>query len=81
MGIAFKVYVRCHNCQKDYGNLLVPPDADDAPCDIDELLESNFLREQHFQCRECESPIGTVTGVKLLEDNEVVSIRTLEECS
>lgn len=81
MGRAFKVYVRCHNCQKDYGSRLDVPAAEDAPCDIDELLESNFLRDQHFHCRECESPIGTITGVKLLEDERVVSVRTLEACS
>jgi TPP-dependent indolepyruvate ferredoxin oxidoreductase alpha subunit len=81
MGIAFKVYVRCANCQKDYGCRLVPPEAEDAPVDIDELLESRFLQEQRFHCRECECPIGTVTGVKVLEDETLVAARTLEPCS
>jgi ribosomal protein S27E len=78
MSIAFKVYVRCPNCQKDYGSRLVPPDAEDAPTDIDELLESNFLREQKFKCQDCESPIGVVTGVKMLRDEQLV--KTLELC-
>jgi hypothetical protein len=81
MGIAFKVYVRCANCQRDYGCQLEPPEADDAPSDIDELLESNFLQVQRFVCRDCECPIGAVTGVKLLRNNEVQSVRTLALCS
>lgn len=79
MSIAFKVYVRCLNCQKDYGTTLCPPAADDAPRDIDELLESNFLSSQRFSCSDCESPIATVTGVKELRDGALV--RTQELCS
>ncbi|MBD3845965.1 hypothetical protein IED13_09670 [Bosea sp. SSUT16] len=81
MSIAFKVYVHCPNCQKDYGSFLEPPEADDAPQDIDELLESNFLRDQKFLCQECESPIGIVTGVKELRNEQLVSVRRLEPCS
>lgn len=79
MAIAFRVYVRCTNCQKDYGCMLEPPEAEDAPRDIDELLESNFLREQRFVCRDCECPIAIVTGVKIVGGSEAV--RTLELCS
>ena len=79
MSIAFKVYVRCANCRRDYGCRLEPPDVEGAPADIDELLESNFLRDQRFKCRDCECPIGTVTGVKELRNDEVV--RTLAPCS
>jgi len=81
MGIAFKVYVRCTNCRKDYGCRLEPPAADDAPADIDELLESQYLQEQRFTCRDCDCPIGAVTGVKLLVDDQVESVRILEPCS
>lgn len=78
MGIAFKVYVRCMNCQKDYGCRIEPPDADDAPVDIDELLESNFLQSQRFICQDCECPIGNVTGVKELRDDQLVKTRVLD---
>lgn len=81
MSIAFKVYVHCPNCQKDYGTRLEPPEAEGAPQDIDELLESNFLREQRFRCQECESPIGIVTGVKELHFEQLVAVRRLEPCS
>ena len=82
MSIAFKVYVHCANCQKEYGTRLEPPEgADDAPQDIDELLESNFLREQRFMCRECETPIGIITGVKELHHEQLVSVRRLDPCS
>lgn len=67
MPVAFKVYVRCTNCQRDYGNLLCPPDVEDAPTDIDELLESNFLQSQRFVCETCESAIAEVTGVKIIQ--------------
>ena len=80
MSIAFKVYVRCPNCQKDYGNRLQPPEAEDSPQDIDELLESVFLQNQHFECQECGSVIGTITGVKLLRDEYLEEARTLEPC-
>ncbi len=72
MSIAFRVYVRCANCQRDYGCHLEPPEVEDAPSDIDELLESNYLRSQVFTCSECEYPIATVTGVKQLAAGEVV---------
>lgn len=79
MSVAFKVYVRCLNCQKDYGALLTPPEGlDDAPGDIDELLESNFLRSQRFVCDGCECAIATVTGVKEVRSGG--SIRRLEAC-
>ncbi len=81
MSVSFKVYVHCANCQKEYGTRLDPPDADDAPGDIDELLESNYLREQKFMCRECETPIGIITGVKELRYEQLVDIRRLEPCS
>ncbi len=81
MSIAFKVYVRCANCQKDYGCRLEPPHSEDAPSDIDELLDSNFLRDQKFECRDCGSVIGAITGVKLLRDEHLESVRTLELCS
>lgn len=80
MRLAFKVYVRCPNCQKDYGCRLEPPAADDAPRDIDELLESNFLQGQKFECQECGSVIGTITGVKLLRNDQLEQARTLEPC-
>lgn len=72
MCTAFRVYVRCANCKKDYGCRLEPPTAEDAPSDIDELLDSNFLREQRFLCSDCECPIATVIGVKQLAAGEVV---------
>lgn len=67
MGASFKIYVRCHSCKKDYDKTLAPPSVEGAPCDIDELLESEYLRNQKFKCSECECPIATITGVKELE--------------
>lgn len=77
MSIAFKVYVRCLNCQKDYGTTLCPPESEGSPADIDELLESNFLSSQRFTCAVCESTIATVTGVKELRDGALVRIQEL----
>lgn len=81
MCIAFKVYVRCPNCKKDYGSRVEPPEADDAPQDIDELLESEFLRSQRFECQDCGSVIGLITGVKELRFEQLVAVRRLEPCS
>lgn len=78
MSTAFKVYIHCANCEKTYGSLLDPPDAEDAPQDIDELLDSNFLRGQNFVCDECESAIGVITGVKELVNDQLVAVRRLE---
>lgn len=80
MSIAFKVYVRCPNCQKDFGCKLEPPEAEESPQDIDELLDSNFLQNQRFECQECGSVIGTITGIKLLRDDSLEEARTLESC-
>lgn len=59
----FKLKVRCLNCKADTSHSLAVPSADDAPTDVDGLLDSQFLRDQKFTCRSCEAPIGIIVGV------------------
>jgi len=60
----FKLMLRCHNCERNVTCILDVPDADDAPRDVDELMDSAFLRSRRFQCRECEGFIGAIVAIK-----------------
>ncbi|WP_428031525.1 hypothetical protein [Ancylobacter sp.] len=51
--------------------ILDVPAVDDAPTDIDDLLESAFLQRQRFVCASCDMPIGLIAGVAKLKIPEV----------
>lgn len=63
----FKLHLQCENCRRNTARVLNVPAADDAPRDIDELLESAFLQAQRFTCAQCESAIGTIVGINRLD--------------
>lgn len=42
------------------------PDVDEAPTDIEALLESAFLQRQQFVCPKCDNPIGQIAGIAQL---------------
>ncbi|MBS9476202.1 hypothetical protein [Ancylobacter radicis] len=62
----FRLHLRCEQCVTECKRILDVPRADDAPTDIEELLESAFLRRQNFICGVCESPIGVIAAVAKL---------------
>lgn len=66
----FKLHLQCENCRRNSAHVLDVPEADEAPRDIDELLESAFLQAQVFLCTVCESAIGTIVGVNRVELEE-----------
>ncbi|AZO77744.1 MULTISPECIES: hypothetical protein [unclassified Bosea (in: a-proteobacteria)] len=66
----FKLHLQCENCRRNTSHMLDVPEADDAPRDIEELLESAFLQAQSFFCAACESAIGTIVGVNRVELEE-----------
>jgi hypothetical protein len=43
----------------------IPADAEEAPHDVEEFLESALLKSQKFYCPQCESSIGTLTAVTM----------------
>lgn len=49
---------------------LTSPNLADAPADVEELLDSNLLNKQYYPCEECDNPVSTLIGVKLLEPGE-----------
>jgi hypothetical protein len=58
----FTVMLTCYNCEKPDSRSL-----EGLPVDItneDELLESGHLSKLKFVCPKCESPIGSITGIK-----------------
>lgn len=59
----FRLLMRCHNCRKETPKVIDFGDDEDAPSDVDELLESAALSRIRYQCSECESAIGTIIGV------------------
>ncbi len=66
--VKFILHMQCENCMRNVSFELVSPAEDDAPTDIDELLDSQFLAEQRFKCRECDSAIGVLVGVNCTDE-------------
>lgn len=62
----FKLNMRCHNCRQVVGAVLNVPDVEDAPREIDDLLQSQLLNGLQFKCSKCENPTAVVVGVKQL---------------
>jgi hypothetical protein len=44
--------------------MIESPDLEDAPCTVDELLESAWLQRQNFGCSECENNIATLVSLR-----------------
>lgn len=65
----FELQIRCENCRRETARHVSVPDVDDAPSDVDELVESGFLASLRFSCVNCESAIGRLVGAcRVLED-------------
>ena len=59
----FILHVQCTNCLEKASRDVKVPRVDEAPADVDELLESAFLQNQKFVCRHCDNPIGKLIAV------------------
>ena len=62
----FRLHLRCEHCLLESRMVLEVPAVEDAPTDIDELLESAFLGRQSFMCAGCDTSIGIIAGVAQL---------------
>lgn len=60
----FTMRLRCHNCHHMTKRMVESPDLEDAPCTVEELLESAWLQRQNFGCSECENTIATLVSVR-----------------
>lgn len=69
----FKLHFRCHNCERSIFRSLDVPDVDDAPLDVDDLLDSAFFQNQRFFCSTCESSIGTLVAVQQWRGEEITA--------
>ena len=63
----FNVFLKCENCRRRSCRTLDVPDVEDAPCTVDELVESSFLGRQVFKCDVCDSTIATIVGINRVE--------------
>lgn len=70
---SYKLHYRCHNCQRNMFKRLDVPDVDDAPGDVDELLDSALLQNLRFNCSVCESAIGRLIAVTVWRDEEIAA--------
>ena len=64
----FELIIRCENCMRESVRCVPVPDVDDAPSDVDELIESSFLGNMRFSCRKCEGVIGLLVGASRLRE-------------
>jgi hypothetical protein len=60
---SFKLHLRCTNCLKPAVRLLDVPEAEDAPRDVEELMDSAVLGRLSFTCK-CGNVIGQIVSVK-----------------
>ncbi|MFE1598218.1 hypothetical protein [Methylobacterium sp. ID0610] len=71
----FLMGLRCHNCHHMTKRVIESPDLEDAPCSVDELLQSAWLQRQSFSCAECDNPVATLVSVKQLAlDDDFVPV-------
>lgn len=61
---SFELVIRCDNCMRESVRRLNVPDVDDAPSDVDELLDSALLAHIGYGCMRCHGVIGQVTGIR-----------------
>ncbi|OMQ44949.1 hypothetical protein BKP54_11205 [Ensifer sp. 1H6] len=59
----FVLHVRCENCVRETSRVVEVPPVDDAPCDVDELVESGVLSSLTYCCTQCDCRIGQIIGV------------------
>lgn len=69
-GVRFQLHIRCANCLRDSSPVLKVPDADDAPGDVEELLESAVLQQFRFECVDCGSAIASLVGANVIRQRE-----------
>jgi hypothetical protein len=60
--VQFTLHLRCDGCLKESVRVVDAPLADDAPADVDELLESEFLAGMSYSCSRCECRIGRLVA-------------------
>lgn len=60
---AFELHIRCENCARESLRVLEVPDVDNAPRDVEELVESGLLSGLRYCCAKCESLIGRLFAV------------------
>ncbi|ANM12082.1 hypothetical protein AMK05_CH03733 [Rhizobium sp. N324] len=61
----FELQIRCENCRRESTKLVCVPRIDDAPSDVEELLESGLLGNLRFSCIKCDSAIGLLVSASL----------------
>ncbi|MGZ2455483.1 hypothetical protein ACVINH_000509 [Rhizobium anhuiense] len=61
----FELQIRCENCMRESTRLIKVPRIDDAPSDVEELMESGLLGNLRFSCAKCDSAIGLLVSASL----------------
>lgn len=59
----FRLQMRCHNCLRESSKVLEFPDHDDAPMDVDELMECVTMDRLRYRCTQCDSAIGIIVSI------------------
>lgn len=60
----FRINVTCAGCLSRSSRNLAIPAIDEAPTDVDDLVDSGELDRMPFLCEKCEGRIATVTAIK-----------------
>lgn len=65
VGQTYCLHLYCENCMRPATRFLAVPKHDEAPSDVEELLESGLLADLHYSCTHCDSPLSRLRGVTL----------------
>lgn len=61
--LAFELHIRCENCARESVRVVEVPDVDDAPQDVEALVDSGLLAGLRYSCAKCEGVIGRLFAV------------------
>ena len=62
---SFKLHIRCENCQRESSRVIEVPEADDAPVDPEDMIDSAFLQSIPYSCRPCGGVIGRLFKIEV----------------
>ncbi|WP_085025271.1 hypothetical protein [Ensifer aridi] len=63
----FTLHIRCDNCLRESARRLEVAPVDDAPSDVDELVESGLIGTLRFNCI-CAGLVGQIIGISQERD-------------
>lgn len=79
--VSFDLFIRCSNCLRDSARTLSFSNGPCTPTDVDELMESGCLNQVAYECEQCGSVIGQITGINRRRDLDDLECDVVDDAS